>query len=94
MIELVNFIEERHSTMSDLNLIDNLKDLTKLMNNREKKKGLQKENHLVRYNYGHIRDDLLKSMMEHTFCSENIASTETDPFKHSDESILGCEVLD
>lgn len=94
LIKLVNFIEEKHSTMSDLSLIDNLRDLTKLINNRENNIGLQKENHLVRYNYGHIRDDLLKSMMGHAFCSENIALTETDSFKHSDESILDCEVLD
>lgn len=55
---------------------------------------MQKKNHLVRYNSGHIRDDLLKSMMGLSFCSENIALAETDSFKHSDESILDCEVLD
>lgn len=94
MIELVNFIEERYSIMFDLNLIDNLKDLIKLMNNREKKKGLQKENYLVRYNYGYIRDDLLKLMMEYIFCLENIVLIEIDLFKYSDELIFGCEVFD
>lgn len=91
MIEVVNFIEEKRSTMSDLSLIDNLRDLTKLINNRENNISLQKENHLVRYNYSHSRNDLLKSMMGHAFCSENIALTQTDSFKHSDDD---CEVLD
>lgn len=80
--------------MLDLSLIDNLRDLIKLINNRENNIGLQKENYLVRYNYGYIRDDLLKLMMGYVFCLENIVLIEIDLFKYSDELIFDCEVID
>lgn len=68
--------------MLDLSLIDNLRDLIKLINNRENNIGLQKENYLVRYNYGYIRDDLLKLILQ------NIVFIEIDLFKYCDELIF------
>lgn len=91
MIEVVNFIEEKCSIMLDLSLIDNLRDLIKLINNRENNISLQKENYLVRYNYSYSRNDLLKLMMGYVFCLENIVLIQIDLFKYSDDD---CEVFD
>uniref|UniRef100_K1RIS6 Tripartite motif-containing protein 38 n=1 Tax=Magallana gigas TaxID=29159 RepID=K1RIS6_MAGGI len=36
IMDVVEFIEEKHSTMSDYSLIDNLRDLTNLLSNRDR----------------------------------------------------------
>lgn len=64
-MDLVKFLEENNSTMSDFSLIDNLRNLSNLLSNREC--DLVEGDHSVRYKRGTISEDLLESMMVQTF---------------------------
>lgn len=71
VLELVKFLEERHSTMSDFSFIDNLKNLACLTSVRDG--DLQRESHLLRYRGGIINEGSLESLMGQTFDLDSIA---------------------
>lgn len=73
--DLVKFLEEKHSTMSDYSLIDNLRDLTSLVSNKDS--DLEWGKYAVRYRRGNINEGSIQSMMGHTFDLDNITVTET-----------------
>lgn len=59
--ELLKFVEEKYRTMSEYSLIDNLRDLVKLVSNTNNDK--EKTIFAARYKEGQINETLLKSMM-------------------------------
>lgn len=75
---LVKFLEEKNSTMSDYSLIDNLKDLSNLLSNRDC--DLEKGDHSVIYRGEDISEGLLVSMMGQTFDLDGYTASETDSF--------------
>lgn len=91
VIDLVNFLEENHSTMSDYSLIDNLRDLTNLNSNRDK--GIENGGHSVRYRIGDINEGFLEDMMGQTFDFDDITATETESFNKGDKNIVAMEAI-
>lgn len=55
--DLVTFLDEKHNTMSDYGLIDNLRDLTNLVFKRDSE--IERGDHLVEYRRGDISEMLL-----------------------------------
>lgn len=81
-MHLVEFLEENHSTMSDYSLIDNPRDLIKLVPNTNT--NIENGNHSVRYRGGVIREESLESIIGQTFDLDDIFVTETDSFRYGD----------
>lgn len=71
VLELVKFLEERHSTMSDFSLMDNLRNLASLTLIRDC--NIQRGGHLLRYREGIINEGSLESLMGQTFDLDSIA---------------------
>lgn len=86
-IKLVKFVEEKHSTMSDYSLLDNLRDFPKLMPDEDSDIGRAKGDYSIRYGSGVISEELLESMMGQTFDLDDICYTETDSFQYGDKPI-------
>lgn len=88
--ELVKFLEEKHSTMSDFSLIDNLRDLTYLVSC-----DVDKGAHSVRYRKGNIIEKSLESMamMGETFDFDDITATETNSFLYGDYTVVVMEAI-
>nr|XP_034309489.1 uncharacterized protein LOC117683771 [Crassostrea gigas] len=63
--DLVEFLEDKHGTMSDYSLIDNLRDLTNLVSNTDI--DIERGDHSVRYRRGDISEGSLDSIMGQTF---------------------------
>ncbi|XP_065925876.1 uncharacterized protein [Magallana gigas] len=80
--DLLKFLEEKHNTMSDYSLIDNLRDLTNLVSNTDSEK--EKGDFSLRYKIGHIREGSLESMMGQTFDFDDINVTERDAFQYDE----------
>lgn len=93
VLELVKFLEERHSTMSDFSFIDNLKNLACLTSVRDG--DLQRESHLLRYRGGIINEGSLESLMGQTFDLDSIAVEviETKSFQYGYKPIYVLEAL-
>lgn len=92
-MDLVNFLEEKHSTKSDFSLIDNLRDLTNLVYNTDVYSDIEKGGFSARYRKGGISYGLLESMMGQTFDIDDITVTETDSFQYGDKSIVVMEAI-
>ncbi|XP_052703520.1 uncharacterized protein LOC128179874 [Crassostrea angulata] len=90
--DLVKFLEDKHGTMSDLSLIDNLRDLTIFVYNTDNY--IENGGHSVRYRRGDIREALLESMMGQTFDLDDISVTETDSFQYGDKVLSVLEAID
>ncbi|XP_062611770.1 uncharacterized protein LOC134273599 [Saccostrea cucullata] len=85
IVDTVEFMEENNSTMSDYSLIDNLRELTKMLSKLE----VNRTNceHSVRFIRGEINDDLLKSLIGKTTDLDDIGVTQINSFQYGDEVI-------
>lgn len=70
MFDLVKVLEEIHGTISDIVLIDNLRDLKRLMPIRER--DVQNRVHSVQYRKWEIGEGLLDSVMGRTYNLDNL----------------------
>ncbi|XP_052681368.1 uncharacterized protein LOC128162234 [Crassostrea angulata] len=73
--DLVEFLEDKHGTMSDYSLIDNLRDLSNLVSNTDS--DIERGDHSVRYRGGYISEGSLDSLMGQTFDLADISVTDT-----------------
>ncbi|XP_052703774.1 uncharacterized protein LOC128180032 [Crassostrea angulata] len=89
--DLVTFLDEKHNTMSDYGLIDNLRDLTNLVFERDSE--IKRGDHLVEYRRGDISEVLLKSMMGQIFDWDAITITERGLIQYGDEGIYLMEAI-
>ncbi|XP_052704912.1 uncharacterized protein LOC128180798 [Crassostrea angulata] len=89
--DFVKFLEDKHSIMSDYSLIENLRDLTNLVSNTDG--NIEKGDYSLMYREGGIGEELLESMMGHTFDVDDITVTETDSFQYGDKSIVVMEAI-
>uniref|UniRef100_K1P1S7 Uncharacterized protein n=1 Tax=Magallana gigas TaxID=29159 RepID=K1P1S7_MAGGI len=89
---LVEFLEDKHGTMSDYSLIDNLRDLTNLVSNTDS--DIERGDHSVRYRGGDISEGSLDSIMGHTFDLDDFSVTETDSFQYGDKCLDVLEAID
>lgn len=55
----MTFLEQKHSTMSDYSLLDNLRDFPKLMPDIDGDIGLEKDDYSIRYGSWDISEELL-----------------------------------
>lgn len=83
--DLVTFLDEKHNTMSDYGLIDNLRDLTNLVFERDSE--IKRGDHLVEYRRGDISEVLLESMMGQILDWDAITITERGLIQYGDEGI-------
>uniref|UniRef100_A0A8W8MDG1 B box-type domain-containing protein n=1 Tax=Magallana gigas TaxID=29159 RepID=A0A8W8MDG1_MAGGI len=90
--DLVEFLEDKHGTMSDYSLIDNLRDLTNLVSNTDS--DIERGDHSVRYRRGDISEGSLDSIMGQTFDLDDFSVTETDSFQYGDECLDVLEAID
>ncbi|XP_052704030.1 uncharacterized protein LOC128180179 [Crassostrea angulata] len=90
--DLLKFLEDRHSTMSDLSLIDNLRDLFNLLSNKDS--DIETGDYSLRYMGGDINNGLLESMMGQTFDLDDISVTETESFQYGDKLLCVLEAID
>ncbi|XP_052706609.1 uncharacterized protein LOC128182045 [Crassostrea angulata] len=91
VMDLVKFLEENNNTMSDHSLIENLRDLSNLLSNRDC--DLDKGDHSVRYRGGGISEGLLVSMMGQTIDLDDFTVTETGSFQYGDKCIIIMEAI-
>uniref|UniRef100_A0A8W8M5C0 B box-type domain-containing protein n=3 Tax=Magallana gigas TaxID=29159 RepID=A0A8W8M5C0_MAGGI len=89
--DLVEFLEDKHGTMSDYSLIDNLRDLTNLVSNTDS--DIERGDHSVRYRGGDISEGSLDSIMGQTFDLDDFRVTETDSFQYGDECLYVFEAI-
>lgn len=89
--DLLTFLDENYSTMSDYGLIENLRDLTNLVSNTGS--GKEKGDYLLEYRRGDISEVLLESMMGQTLDLDAIAITERGLFQYGDEGIFLLEAF-
>lgn len=90
-MDLVKFLEEKHNTMSDYCLIDNLRDLTNILSTNDSE--IDQGNLSMRYKSGDISEDLVGSMMGQTFDLDDITVTEINSFQYGEEFIAAMEAL-
>ncbi|XP_052684010.1 uncharacterized protein LOC128164278 [Crassostrea angulata] len=90
--DLVEFLEDKHSTMSDYSLIDNLRDLTNLVSNTDS--DIERGDHSVRYRRGDINEGSLDSILGQTFDLDDFRVTETNSFQYGDECVYVLEAFD
>lgn len=77
--------------MSDYGLIDNLRDLTNLVFERDSQ--IKRGDHLVEYSRGDISEVLLESMMGQILDWDAITITERGFFQYGDEGIYLMEAI-
>ncbi|XP_052683464.1 uncharacterized protein LOC128163835 [Crassostrea angulata] len=90
--DLMEFLEDKHGTMSDYSLIDNLRDLTNLVSNTDS--DIERGDHSVRYRGGDISEGSLDSIMGQTFDLDDFRVTETHSFRYGDECLDVLEAID
>eukprot|EP00105_Crassostrea_gigas_P045013 XP_019929161.1 PREDICTED: uncharacterized protein LOC109620696 [Crassostrea gigas] len=86
VLDLVKFLEEKHSTMSDYSLIDNLRDLINFVANADS--DIEKGDYSMRYRGGVISEESLESIIGQTFDLDDISVTETDSFQYGGEGFI------
>lgn len=89
--DLVTFLDEKHNTMSDYGLIDNLRDLTNLVFERDSE--IKRGDHLVEYRRGDISEVLLESMIGQILDWDAITITERGLIQYGDEGIYLMEAI-
>lgn len=92
VMDLVNLLEGKHSTMTRYSLIDNLRNLDNFLPNRDSYN--EKGDHSVKYRGGVINEGLLESMMGRTHDLDDISVTEADLFQYADKNILVMRAID
>jgi hypothetical protein len=85
LVETTNFMEENNSSVSDYNLIDNHRELLKLVSAGEEEE--VRSEYSLRYTRGEFDDNKLDSLMGQTLDLEDIGATETNSFQYSDEPV-------
>lgn len=75
---VVEFLGEKHSTMSDFSLIDNLKDLKNLLSNRNC--GIRIFGYPLRYQEKSIKEELLESFIGEMVDLDDTNVIERDSF--------------
>ncbi|XP_061185004.1 uncharacterized protein LOC133193020 [Saccostrea echinata] len=87
----VEFMEENNSTMSDYSLIDNHRELAKMLSEVE----VHTTNceHSVRFIRGEIKDDLLESLVGRTSDLDDIGVTQISSFPYGNKTILSLEIF-
>ncbi|XP_062602837.1 uncharacterized protein LOC134264560 [Saccostrea cucullata] len=91
IIDTVEFMEENNKTISDYSLIDNYRELAKLLSKLE----IQMTNceYSVRFTRGKINDDLLESFVGKTLDFDNICVTTQTSFKYGNDVIFVLETF-
>ncbi|XP_062620367.1 uncharacterized protein LOC134281946 [Saccostrea cucullata] len=85
IVDMVEFLKKNNSTMSDYSLIDNHRELTKLLSELE----IQTANreHSVRFIRGEINNNLPESLVGYTLDLDDMGVTEIDSFQLGDKEI-------
>ncbi|XP_062619771.1 uncharacterized protein LOC134281296 [Saccostrea cucullata] len=91
IVDTVEFMEENNSTMSDYSLIDNHRELTKMLS--ELKVHMNEFEHSMRFTRGEIKDDLLESMIGKIIDLDNISLTQINSFQYEDKIIFLLEAF-
>ncbi|XP_062609423.1 uncharacterized protein LOC134271193 [Saccostrea cucullata] len=86
IIDTVEFMEENNTTMSDYSLIDNYRELRKMLSELEVH--MTNCEYSVRFVRGDIKEDLLESLFGRTLDLENIGATKIKSFEYGDEEII------
>ncbi|XP_062572774.1 uncharacterized protein LOC134234737 [Saccostrea cucullata] len=86
IVDIVKFMEENNSTMSDYSLIDNHRELTKMLS--ELNIHTTNCKHSTRFTRGEINDDLVESLVGKTLHLDSITVTQTNSFQYGGESIF------
>ncbi|XP_062569727.1 uncharacterized protein LOC134231778 [Saccostrea cucullata] len=91
IVDTVEFMEENNSTMSDYSLIDNHRELIKILSELE----VHTTNceHSVRFTRGEINDDSLESLVGKTIDLDDIGVTEINSFQFGDKPITVLEAF-
>ncbi|XP_061169479.1 uncharacterized protein LOC133178803 [Saccostrea echinata] len=89
ILEIVEYLEENNSSMSDKNLIENHRDLTHLLDDLD----IDLENCSIRFRGGEIDVDLLESMFGQIFNIDDISAKETNSFQYGEHPVLVSEAL-
>ncbi|XP_062615053.1 uncharacterized protein LOC134276785 [Saccostrea cucullata] len=92
IVDIVKFMEENNSTMSDYSLIDNHRELTKRLS--ELKDHTTNCEHSVKFRRGEINDDLVESLVGKTLNLDYIAVIQTNSFEYGNASISLLEAFD
>ncbi|XP_062585422.1 uncharacterized protein LOC134247103 [Saccostrea cucullata] len=80
--EVVKFTDDNKSTMSDFSLIDNHRELTKMLSGLDVE--MKNCKHSLRYSTGEISEDALKNMIGKTQDLDDFSLIETSTFKYGD----------
>ncbi|XP_062572810.1 uncharacterized protein LOC134234781 [Saccostrea cucullata] len=91
IISTLEFMEENNSTMSDYSLIDNHRELTKMLSELEFH--MTNCEYSVRFTRGEINDDLLNSVVGKAWNVDNIGMTIKNSFQYSDKAIYALEAF-
>ncbi|XP_062602919.1 uncharacterized protein LOC134264673 [Saccostrea cucullata] len=89
--EMVKFMEDNNSTMSDYGFLENHRELSKRLTGQDVY--FNNFNYSVRYVKGEISDEVMKNMIGKTQDLNNISLTETNSFKYGDEIIAVLRAL-
>ncbi|XP_062575307.1 uncharacterized protein LOC134237219 [Saccostrea cucullata] len=89
VFDSLNFIEKNNSTMSDYSLIDNQRELTKMMSEL----GLQTKNceYSLRFTRGEIKDDLLESLVGKISDLDDIGLAQINSFQYGNNLIFSMQ---
>ncbi|XP_062575306.1 uncharacterized protein LOC134237218 [Saccostrea cucullata] len=91
IVDTLKFMEENNSTMSDYSLIDNHRELTKMLYELEVQ--ITNGEHSVRFIRGKINDDLLNSVVGKTLDLDDIGVTIKNSFQYGDKGICALETF-
>ncbi|XP_061177859.1 uncharacterized protein LOC133186642 [Saccostrea echinata] len=84
--DIVKFMEENNSTMSDYGLIDNHKELTQLLSGLDV--DMKNITPSVRYSKGEVSDVVLENLIGKYCDLDDISLTETSSFKYGEEAVI------
>ncbi|XP_062569487.1 uncharacterized protein LOC134231542 [Saccostrea cucullata] len=90
-VDTVEFIKENNSTMSDYSLIDNHRELTKMISELEVH--MTNCEHSVRFTRSEINDVFLESLFGKTVDLDNIGVTQRKSFQYGDNKIFLLETF-
>ncbi|XP_062576216.1 uncharacterized protein LOC134238109 [Saccostrea cucullata] len=91
IVDTVEFMEDNNSTMSDYSLIDNHRELTKMLS--ELDVDVRNCEHSMRFNKGEIKDDLLELTLGKTMDLDEIGLTQINSFQTGDKIIFLLEAF-
>ncbi|XP_061178365.1 uncharacterized protein LOC133187006 [Saccostrea echinata] len=83
--QIVKFMEENNSTMSDYGFIDNYRELTQLLSGLDV--DMKNSTPSVRYSKGEVSDVVLENLIGKYCDLDDISLTETSSFKYGEEGV-------